>query len=127
MEQETATSEVKSRIWKLGLPMLGFIAISVAVYLSVDPRQFQHWLEGCDGVVIFLLIAILPLFGFPVSILQMLAGARFGVGVGFLVSTLSILVHMFGMYWIGTGFLRQPLELFLRRRKHRLPQVPKEE
>src|SRR3954470_11887173 len=90
VSDDAPESKEKRKIWKLLLPITLFMGISVAIYSSVDLRQFQNWLEGCNGALVFVLIAILPLFGFPASLLQILAGARFGIGMGFLVSTLAI-------------------------------------
>jgi uncharacterized membrane protein YdjX (TVP38/TMEM64 family) len=127
MTEESPKSEEKRLLWKVLFSVLVFMGISFAIYSTVDLQRLQRVLESCDGGRVFVFIAILPLFGFPVSVLQILAGAKFGIGMGFLVSTLSIFVHMFGMYWIGRSFMRRPLEWYLARRKHHLPQVPQGE
>src|SRR3954466_8547552 len=124
MNEAGSKTEEKRKLWRLLFPILLFMAISAALFSTLNLREFQNWLEGCNGALVFVLIAILPLFGFPASLLQILAGARFGIGMGFLVSTLAIFIHMFGMYWIGTSCMRRPIEWYLARRKHRLPQVP---
>jgi len=124
MNEAGFKTEEKRNLWKLLFPVLLFMALSAALFSTINLREFQNWLERCNGALVFVLIAILPLFGFPVSLLQILAGAKFGILMGFVVSTLAIVVHMFGMYWIGTSCMRRPLEWFLARRKHHLPQVP---
>jgi uncharacterized membrane protein YdjX (TVP38/TMEM64 family) len=100
-------TEEKRKLWKLLFPVLLFMAVSAALFSTINLRGFQNWLEGCNGGLVFVLIAILPLFGFPVSLLQILAGAKFGILMGFVVSTLAIVVNMFGMYWIGTSCMRR--------------------
>jgi uncharacterized membrane protein YdjX (TVP38/TMEM64 family) len=105
-------------------PVAVIMLVSLVIYATVDLTVIHIWLEQWNGPVVFVLIALLPLFGFPVSLLQILAGAKFGIGWGFVVSSLSIVVHLLGMHWIGTSFLRRPLECFLQKKKHQLPQVP---
>src|SRR4051794_9704541 len=124
MNEAGLKTEEKSKVWGLLFPILLFMAISAGLFSTINLGEFQNWLEGCNGGLVFVLIAILPLFGFPVSLLQILAGARFGILMGFVVSTLAIVVHMFGMYWIGTSCMRRPIEWYLARQKHHLPQVP---
>lgn len=113
--------------WAKILPLALIMVLSMVLYSMVDLGGIRHWLQERNGPVVFLLIVLLPLFGFPVSLAQILAGAKFGIGLGFLVTTISILVHMLGMYWIGNGFLRRPIASYLERHKHRLPQVPEGE
>jgi uncharacterized membrane protein YdjX (TVP38/TMEM64 family) len=124
MSEADSKTEEKRNLWRLLFPVLLFMAISAALFSTINLRHFQNWLAGCNGGLVFVIIAVLPLFGFPVSLLQILAGAKFGILMGFVVSTLAIVVHMFGMYWIGTSCMRRPIEWYLARRKHRLPQVP---
>lgn len=104
----------------VGLIMLA----SLVLYATVDLRLLHQWLERWNGPIVFVFIALLPIFGFPVSVVQILAGAKFGIGLGFVLTSISILFHLLGMYWIGTSFLRRPLECLLEKRKHHLPQVP---
>src|SRR5690349_22063384 len=123
-EADDSKKEEKRKLRRLLFPVFLFMAVSAALFSTINLRQFQNWLAGCNGGLVFVIIAVLPLFGFPVSLLQILAGAKFGILMGFVVSTLAIVVHMFGMYWIGTSCMRRPIEWYLARRKHRLPQVP---
>jgi uncharacterized membrane protein YdjX (TVP38/TMEM64 family) len=113
--------------WAKIVPVALIMIVSMVLYSTVDLGGIRHWLQERNGPVVFLLIVLLPLFGFPVSLAQILAGAKFGLGLGFLVTTVSILVHMLGMYWIGTGFLRRPIASYLERHRHHLPQVPEGE
>jgi uncharacterized membrane protein YdjX (TVP38/TMEM64 family) len=110
--------------WAKLLPVALVMILSMVLYSMVDLGGIRHWLQARNGPVVFLLIVLLPLFGFPVSLAQILAGAKFGIGWGFVVTTVSIVVHMLAMYWIGTGFLRRPIAGYLKRHQHHLPQVP---
>ncbi|HEY0455047.1 MAG TPA: VTT domain-containing protein [Verrucomicrobiae bacterium] len=112
---------MRSRQW---LPLVLFLLVSLYVYSRFDWREIQQWLAHCNGLLVFVLILLLPIFGFPVSVLQILAGAKFGIGLGFLLSTLSIFVHLLAMYWVGRRALRRPIDWLLRRHNHHLPQVP---
>jgi len=80
-----------------------------------------------NGVLVFLLLAILPLFGLPVSVLYAIAGAKFGTSLGLVLVSIAIAFHLLGSYWIGHTWLRLPLDRLLQWLRYHKPQVPHEE
>jgi uncharacterized membrane protein YdjX (TVP38/TMEM64 family) len=117
----------KTFSWRKFIPLALIMIVSMVLYSTVDLGGIRSWLQARNGPVVFLLIVLLPIFGFPVSLVQILAGAKFGIGLGFVVTLTSILVHLLAIYWIGNGFLRGPIASYLARHHHQLPQVPEGE
>jgi uncharacterized membrane protein YdjX (TVP38/TMEM64 family) len=97
--------------------------VGACLGLHVDFAEARHWIEGIDGVWFFLLLAVLPILGFPLSVLQILAGAKFGFWTGMSVTAVAMCVHLLGAHWVGSGFLKVPVSRLLSRTRFRLPQV----
>jgi uncharacterized membrane protein YdjX (TVP38/TMEM64 family) len=74
--------------------------------------------------VVLTITAVLPLVGFPISMVYLLLGARFGPVLGLAVVTGITALHLLGTHWIARSFLRRPLLRFIERRKHHVPEVP---
>lgn len=102
------------------------IGALIAVLLShdFDWSAVNRAIAGFNSGVVILLMALLPLVGFPISLVYLMAGARFGPWLGLPVVILVTAVHLVGTYWITRSFLRGPLERFLARRRYRLPHIP---
>jgi uncharacterized membrane protein YdjX (TVP38/TMEM64 family) len=77
------------------------IAAGVAVlYHQVDLDRVRDTAEKLNGGVAFLLLTLLPLIGFPVSVLHVAAGLRFGVPLGLALVWTSILLQLLASYGI---------------------------
>jgi uncharacterized membrane protein YdjX (TVP38/TMEM64 family) len=72
-------------------------AIAV-VYHRVDISAVHAEAAKLNGVLVFALMVILPLFGFPVSVLHVAAGIRFGGLLGQGLVALSILLQLLASY-----------------------------
>jgi uncharacterized membrane protein YdjX (TVP38/TMEM64 family) len=120
-------SAKKSYFW-WGAAGIGLVSAAILFFLysQVDVRALYRWSEGLSSAWIFLVLAALPLVGFPVSILYFLVGAKFGFGFGLLLTSLSIAVNLTVSHWIAARILRRPLQWLLQRGAYRLPQAPKE-
>jgi uncharacterized membrane protein YdjX (TVP38/TMEM64 family) len=81
-------------------------------------------IEGLNPILLFLLMATLPVAGFSVGLMYLVAGARFGPLVGGAGAPPATAIHLLATHWISRSFLRAPLERFFARRKHRLPEIP---
>jgi uncharacterized membrane protein YdjX (TVP38/TMEM64 family) len=66
---------------------------------------------------------LLPLVGFPVSILLLLAGVRFGLGWGMAVVSAGMLFHHFAAFHITHGWFRDRLRSFLQRMGYGIPAI----
>lgn len=73
------------------------------------------------------LMALLPVVGFPIMFVYLIAGARFGPVMGGVVVAGVTAVHLIATYAIARSFLRAPLQRWIERRHRKLPQVPDDE
>lgn len=109
----------------LGL-LLGATLACTAVWvlLKVDWRAIPGYLEGVNPVLLIGLMALLPMGGFSIGILYLVAGVRFGPWWGGLVVAGVTAVHLLLSHWVARGFFRERVERFLHRRRFRVPTVP---
>lgn len=73
----------------------------------VDVEQVHERTQALNGAAVFALVVLLPLLGFPVSVMHVLAGIRWGTGVGFALVVASILLQLLASY--GLVHLARPL------------------
>jgi uncharacterized membrane protein YdjX (TVP38/TMEM64 family) len=71
---------------------LGFL------YRMIDVQALHERAQHMNGFAVFAVMTVLPMFGFPVSILHVAAGVRFGTGLGLVLTTLSILIQLLASY-----------------------------
>jgi uncharacterized membrane protein YdjX (TVP38/TMEM64 family) len=64
-----------------------------------------------NGVLVFLGLTVLPLIGFPVSVLHAVAGAKFGLPLGMFLVAVSLAIQLFASYAI----VRVAPDFFARR------------
>ncbi|MBL9213421.1 MAG: VTT domain-containing protein [Opitutaceae bacterium] len=93
----------------------------------VDWRHVRDGMQELNPALLLALMAVLPLFGFPISVVYVMIGALFGGPWGVVVVTGITLVHLTGSHWIGHSFLRRPLRRWMERRDRALPDLPKGE
>lgn len=84
---------------KRALIIGGLICLAVVVaYRFIDMDQLRDYAGRVNGVVAFTLLVILPLAGFPVSVLHVAAGIRFGSGWGLALVAASIGLQLLASY-----------------------------
>lgn len=108
----------------LGAVLLGgalLIAFSLALWLSWNYERILDWKREADPLSFFLLMAVLPALGFPITPLFVLAGAVFGTALGLLGSLLALAANLVLCHWIAHSGLRPHLERLLARTRYRLP------
>jgi uncharacterized membrane protein YdjX (TVP38/TMEM64 family) len=107
------------------------LVVALAVLLErnteFDWRDLTDTLAGFNWAIVFLLMATLPIAGFSVTVVYLVAGAKFGPVLGGVAVAGATAVHLLATYWICRTVLREPLRRFLKRRRHELPQVPEGE
>lgn len=69
-------------------------------------------------------MATLPVTGFSVGVIYLVAGAKFGPLLGGVAVAGATACHLVLTHWISRSFLRAPLLRLLERRGHRLPEIP---
>jgi uncharacterized membrane protein YdjX (TVP38/TMEM64 family) len=112
------------RLKVAGLVVLGAIALWW-LYGRIDVAAWHARAERLDGFTVFAALTFLPLFGFPISVLHVIAGARFGVALGLALVGISIVIQLLLSYWfvaLAPGFFARrmaPWRARLPRAAHR--------
>lgn len=97
--------------------ILGFLSHEIGL------KTAHAWAEKINGWVLFLVMALLPLVGVPMSILGVMAGAKFGPLNGFTVSAVAVAVNLILSWWIARKWLRRPVEKILRKVEYKMPEL----
>ncbi len=118
----------RGRWWLAGLA-LAAVGAAALVWTKADFewQEIARRLAELNTVAVIALMATLPIAGFSVAIVYLVAGAKFGPVVGGVVVAGVTAVHLLASYWISRSVLRGPIERFLKKRKHELPHVPEGE
>ena len=118
----------RKKKWIL-LAVAVLIALGLVTGLSdeVDWHALLRSLETLDRGQLLAVAAVLPLFGFSIAVVYLAVGAVFGGWVGLAVVAGITVVHLLGSHWIARSFFRAPVQRFLHRRRHQLPDVPEGE
>lgn len=108
----------------------------ILVYLVVALICFSMG-DGLSGCLAFfvnketqpaffiILMLVLPVIGFPISVFLVLAGVKFGVATGLLISAVAIALHLIISFFAANSMLRPYLEEFFRKHDYQLPKAPK--
>jgi uncharacterized membrane protein YdjX (TVP38/TMEM64 family) len=73
-------------------------AISAVLYSQVEIETIHREAARFNGALAFGLLVLLPLVGFPASLLHVAAGIRFGAPLGLALVSLSILIQLLTSY-----------------------------
>lgn len=119
----------KRAIWAVaGLIALGAAAVGLIVlYTDISWSMVTDWIDRVNPVAALPLMALLPIAGFPIAVVYLFAGARFGPVWGGVVVAGVTVVHLLGTHLIARSFLRAPLQRWIERRQKHLPQIPEDE
>jgi len=97
--------------WRALVVALVFLAGIYLLSRSFNIAAVHAYANRLNGPLAFLLLVILPLLGFPVSVLHVTAGIRFGVARGLALVALSILIQLLASYglvhWRESYFQRR--------------------
>src|SRR5688500_6382854 len=75
----------------------GMVAL-VFAYRMIDIEALHQRAEQVNGALVFGLMTVLPMVGFPVSVTHAVAGVRFGFGPGLALVAASIVLQLLGSY-----------------------------
>ncbi len=122
-------SKSKSGRWWFAALALAAVGAAALVWTKADFewQEVASRLAGLNTVAVLALMATLPIGGFSIAIVYLVAGAKFGPVLGGAVVAGVTAVHLAASYWISRSVLRGPIERFLKKRKHELPHVPEGE
>jgi uncharacterized membrane protein YdjX (TVP38/TMEM64 family) len=87
-------------------------------YRQIDVDALHRRAEGVNGGVVFGAMVVLPLLGFPVTVVHAVAGLRFGIGPGCALVALATLLQLVGAYGLvklAPAFFARKLEPWRRR------------
>jgi uncharacterized membrane protein YdjX (TVP38/TMEM64 family) len=104
------------------LLVVGVVALFVLTEL--DWRSIPAALERVSKPVALLVMATLPMVGFPVSAVYLGAGAIFGPWMGLLVVIGVTATHLLFVRLLARSVLRGTLERLRNRWSHRIPDLP---
>lgn len=101
----------------IGLGVVTVVGMTL-FYHQIDVAEVHRKAEGLNGLVIFTAIVVLPLIGFPVTMVHAVAGLRFGIGPGCAVVALATLLQLLGAYGLvklAPQFFERKLEPLRKR------------
>lgn len=113
---------------KLLLAAVLVLAGGLALYhADFDWQSLPGLLERVNRPLALLLMATLPIVGFPISAVYLAAGALFGPLVGALVVTGATTVHLLATHGLARTVLRKQIERLRKKWNHRIPRLPEGE
>jgi uncharacterized membrane protein YdjX (TVP38/TMEM64 family) len=125
------------RTWWIAAGVLALLALGVFLVFALTDldwasvqrafAKINPAVERLEPAALIPLMLILPVLGFPIAVVYLIAGARFGPVLGGAVVAACTAVHLLMSYYIGKSVLRGPIQRFIEKRHHHLPQVPEDE
>jgi uncharacterized membrane protein YdjX (TVP38/TMEM64 family) len=106
-----------------GVIAAGLALVAIVYFTDWDWADLHDAMQRLPTALAIALMALLPLTGFSVAVVYLVAGAKFGPVLGGVVVAGVTVIHLLGSYWISRGVLRRPLERFMAKRHHALPRV----
>lgn len=111
----------------VGTALAAAVVLAVILFTDISLESLTAAIERLNPVAVVPAMAILPAFGFPIVVVYLVAGARFGPLLGGAVVALATASHLLLTYGITKTFLRRPLERFLEKRRLHFPAIPADE
>lgn len=96
----------RQRVFTALAVVLALVALSL-LYRQIDVEMVHAYAQRWNGFVVFLALTLLPMVGFPVSVLHVMAGVRFGIGLGLALVALSMVLQLlasYGLVKLAPGF-----------------------
>jgi uncharacterized membrane protein YdjX (TVP38/TMEM64 family) len=96
--------------------------LAAALHRQIDVEAIHAFAADIHGGAAFALLTLLPLVGFPASILHVAAGIRFGAGLGLALVGASILLQLLASYGLVHAFRSAFARTeWIRRVRRRIP------
>lgn len=103
---------------------MGYILFFQGIELFDIFRYFSAILQNPSAPALFIgAMILLPPLGFPISFFLALAGIRFGIMGGMILTFFILPVHMTICFMMARTFFRGPLTRFLTRRGYKIPML----
>ena len=109
----------------------GAVVVCLAVYFTdLELQDIKNWIQywtdeiqSWPAVLFFLMVAVLPLVGFPVSPLFIIAGVRFGIAWAIPFSIAALAVNLSLAYGISTKVLHSFIQNIASKWDYDIPKV----
>lgn len=121
-------SEMIRMPWWKWLLIIAAMAVVCWLVLADHGITKEMVLEYGKSVPAFWFVTaflVLPLLGFPISVLLIIAGMRFGFVWGMMLATAGIFLHNIVAFWLVHGRLREKFSGALEDRGYKLPKLTK--
>ena len=106
--------------------LLVVAVVALFVLTELDWRSVPEALQRVSRPLALLMMATLPLVGFPISAVYLAAGSIFGPWLGLVVVTGVTAVHLLVIQVLARTILRGPIERLHEKWRHRFPEVPRD-
>ena len=119
-------TELWKHRWKIAIGISLIAVAGVLIYFnreSLTKDSIVAFGQSLPAGLLILAFLILPLIGFPLSAFLILAGLRFGLVWGMVVTTACIFFHHYAGYWIAHSYLRTKILRYAQRKGHKVPKV----
>jgi uncharacterized membrane protein YdjX (TVP38/TMEM64 family) len=107
--------------------IVGSIVIIGVCSHGLSLKTIHQWSAELNGWILFALMAFLPLVGVPISILCIMAGAKYGPWFGLGVTAAAVSMNLILSWWIMRSWLRGPVEKILEKTRYKKPELEKGE
>ncbi len=90
---------------------------------AIHLKTIHDWAAHINGWLLFALMAFLPVVGVPMSILGIMAGAKFGPWYGLAVTAGAVAINMALSWWIMHSWLRKAVDRLLEKTHYKKPSL----
>ena len=108
--------------------ILAILVVGTLLHFYREGQLTQENLKqlgaALPGWLFFPAYLTLPLAGFPISVVLLASGLKYGFGMSVAIAAVGMAWHTFCAWHIAHGYFRQPLEGWLRRTRFNLPTIP---
>lgn len=117
--------------WRAAVAAVGTAALATGMagwlLTQIDWAKAAKVIAGLPTLPLLVAMSALPLIGFPILPVYLVAGARFGPWGGGVAVTLATAIHLVGSSIVARTVLRRPLHWVLTRWHAHLPAIPEDE
>lgn len=111
--------------WKvITLAVVVLAVVGVLLAADIEWQRVPQLLEEVNRPVALLVMATLPIVGFPISAVYLAAGALFGPLLGGVVVTAITLIHVLVTQLVARTVLRKRVERWQKTWSEKLPVIP---
>ncbi|MDP0501362.1 MAG: VTT domain-containing protein [Verrucomicrobiota bacterium JB022] len=117
--------KLPSPVWWAAIWLLLLVLCGVVLYLVREPvlALVETWFQRPDPVWFVVLASLLPIVGFPISLVYLAAGATFPWWMGWLLCSLSLAINLSLSWLLGRLVLRRPITALMQHTGYRLPDI----